>query len=118
MEPFARPLREPVRFHTDDIYRSLWFRLGPRRSAFSGCVAMSDPQATQKRSECQHHWVIDPPAGPASKVMCRSCGEKCDFSNYNEGSAWHPSLPAEYQIEIVEKTLAGLLPHAREETRE
>jgi len=102
-----------VRFHIEIIYRSLWFRLGPRRR-----VAMSDLQATHKRSACVHHWVIDPPAGPVSKGTCRSCGEERDFPNFNEGSAWHLSLPAEYQTEIVENTLGGLLSRAREESRE
>ena len=36
---------------------------------------------------CNHHWVIDPPAGPVSKGACRSCGEERDFLNYIEG-AW------------------------------
>ncbi len=40
---------------------------------------------TQERSVCQHHWVIDPPSGPASKGTCRSCGEERDFPNYVEG---------------------------------
>ena len=30
-------------------------------------------------SGCQHHWVIDPPKGPVSKGVCRSCGEERDF---------------------------------------
>ena len=42
-------------------------------------------EATQKRSGCQHHWVIEPPAGPVSKGTCRSCGEERDFPNYQEG---------------------------------
>ncbi len=35
---------------------------------------------------CQHHWVLEPPAGPVSKGECRSCGEERDFLNYLEGS--------------------------------
>ena len=43
-------------------------------------------EATQERSACLHHWVIDPPAGgPVSKGECRSCGEERDFPNYVEG---------------------------------
>ena len=41
-------------------------------------------EATQERSGCQHHWVIDSPAGPFSKGACLSCGEKRDFPNYIE----------------------------------
>ena len=50
-------------------------------------------EATQKRSGCQHHWVIDPPEGPASKGVCRSCGEERDFPNAPEGrhGAYVPS---------------------------
>ena len=42
-------------------------------------------EATQARSGCPHHWVIDPPAGRVSKGVCRSCGEERDFLNYTEG---------------------------------
>ncbi len=41
--------------------------------------------ATNELSGCQHHWVIERPAGPVSKGECRSCGEKRDFLNYIEG---------------------------------
>ncbi len=41
-------------------------------------------EATQQRSGCQHHWVIDPPEGPFSTGACRSCGEERDFPNYIE----------------------------------
>ena len=42
-------------------------------------------EATQERSKCEHHWVLDPPEGPVSKGVCRSCGEERDFPNYQEG---------------------------------
>ena len=49
-------------------------------------------EATQERSACQHHWVIDPPKGPVSKGVCRSCGEERDFPNYQEdGGGWNPT---------------------------
>ena len=41
-------------------------------------------EAPQERSGCQHHWVLDSPAGPVSKGACRSCGEERDFPNYIE----------------------------------
>ena len=41
-------------------------------------------EATQERSGCQHHWVLDSPAGPVSKGACRSCGEERDFPNHIE----------------------------------
>ena len=37
---------------------------------------------------CQHHWVIDRPAGPVSKGVCGRCGEEREFQNYIEGSGW------------------------------
>ncbi|MDP6402810.1 MAG: hypothetical protein QF467_04615 [SAR202 cluster bacterium] len=37
---------------------------------------------------CQHHWVIDSPAGPVSQGTCRLCGEEREFQNYIEGSSW------------------------------
>ena len=42
----------------------------------------------QELAGCQHHWVIDRPAGPVSKGTCRLCGEVRDFMNYVEGGAW------------------------------
>ncbi len=42
-------------------------------------------EATQERSGCRHHWVIDPPNGPVSTGACRSCGEERDFPNYIQG---------------------------------
>ena len=42
-------------------------------------------EATQERSGCQHHWMVDRPAGPVSTGACRSCGEERDFPNYIEG---------------------------------
>ena len=37
---------------------------------------------------CQHHCVIEKPAGPSSKGVCRLCGEEREFQNYVEGSSW------------------------------
>ncbi len=50
-------------------------------------------EATQERSGCQHHWVRDPPGGPVSKGVCRSCGEERDFPNAPESryGAYVPS---------------------------
>ncbi len=48
-------------------------------------MAERKPLQTPGRSMCQHHWVIDPPEGPVSKGVCRSCGEERDFPSYTEG---------------------------------
>ena len=42
----------------------------------------------QEGPVCRHHWLIDRPAGPVSKGVCRLCGEERDFQNYVEGSSW------------------------------
>ena len=42
--------------------------------------------AISKRSiskqKCRHHWVIESPAGPTSKGVCRLCGAQGEFKNY------------------------------------
>ena len=40
---------------------------------------------------CQHHWIIEAPAGPVSMGSCRICGEDREFRNYAEGSSWTSS---------------------------
>ncbi len=48
-------------------------------------------EETQERSVCQHHWLLDRPAGPVSKGACRSCGEERAFLNSIEGwRGWEP----------------------------
>ena len=76
-------------------------------------------EATQVRTRCQHHWILDAPAGPVSKGACRSCGEERCFPNYIEGrfNNRRSDVPPKYQTEIVEKTLEGLLPRAQERER-
>ena len=44
--------------------------------------------SVQEHSDCRHYWLIDRPAGPVSKGVCRLCGEEKAFQNYIEGSAW------------------------------
>ena len=41
-----------------------------------------------EESTCQHHWVIDRPAGPVSQGVCRLCDETREFQNCVEGSSW------------------------------
>ena len=44
---------------------------------------------------CQHHWIIDSPAGPVSKGVCRVCDEEREFLNYVEGSSWGSDISLE-----------------------
>lgn len=52
-----------------------------------GSGAINDTE-TPEIQTCKHQWLIDSPAGPSSKGVCRSCGEKREFMNYVEGSSW------------------------------
>jgi hypothetical protein len=31
---------------------------------------------------CHHYWIIESPAGPASKGVCKFCGARKEFMNY------------------------------------
>ena len=44
---------------------------------------------------CRHQWMIDAPAGPSSKGVCRVCGEERHFLNYIEGSPWGNDISLE-----------------------
>ena len=57
------------------------------KSARSTQELVLEPEG-QEPPACQHHWMIDKPAGPVSRGVCRACGEERDFRNYVEGSAW------------------------------
>ncbi|MBI2305377.1 MAG: hypothetical protein HYU86_11610 [Chloroflexi bacterium] len=37
---------------------------------------------------CRHHWVIDRPAGPTSRGVCKVCGEEKYFSNSQSDMDW------------------------------
>ncbi len=30
---------------------------------------------------CQHHWIIEPSAGPTSNGVCQRCGAEKEFQN-------------------------------------
>ncbi|MFC1935594.1 hypothetical protein ACFLX9_02385 [Chloroflexota bacterium] len=47
-----------------------------------------EEQVKENVSQCRHHWLIDGPAGPASKGVCRLCGAQRQFSNYLERTLW------------------------------
>ena len=49
--------------------------------------AVLEPENSEG-STCPHHWIIDSPAGPVSRGVCRLCGEKGEFKNFLEGSNW------------------------------
>ena len=43
---------------------------------------------SDETTACRHQWLIDSPAGPSSKGVCRQCGAEREFMNYIEGSTW------------------------------
>jgi len=43
--------------------------------------AKDKPEEYQDESECCHYWLIDSPNGPASRGICKFCGEEKDFYN-------------------------------------
>lgn len=48
-------------------------------------TSMSD----KKRSECTHHWVIEPPNGPKSLGTCKDCDATKFFPNAPpSGTIW------------------------------
>ena len=49
----------------------------------------------QEEPVCQHYWVIDKPAGPVSKGVCRLCSEEREFLNYIEGTSWSNDISLE-----------------------
>ena len=57
---------------------------------------------------CRHQWLIETPAGPSSKGVCRLCGAQGEFQNYIEGSAWG------YDISLEQLSGGSRLPTARQ----
>ena len=39
------------------------------------------------KTECAHHWVIEPPNGPVSEGLCQRCGERREFTNSAESAS-------------------------------
>jgi hypothetical protein len=34
------------------------------------------------QQKCHHYWILEIPAGPASKGVCKLCGAQKEFRNY------------------------------------
>ena len=56
---------------------------------------------------CQHYWVLDSPAGPLSRGVCRACGEEKDFPNYIEAS-WRGNDVSLEQLSGGNRILVGI----------
>ena len=57
---------------------------------------LTGPPEARDLTGCEHHWVIDKPAGPTSRGTCRACGEERDFQNYIEGTGWGGDVSLEH----------------------
>ena len=49
-------------------------------------------QVESTQAECRHHWIIDTPAGPVSRGVCKLCGEAREFRNFLEGGYWEDDV--------------------------
>jgi hypothetical protein len=45
-------------------------------------------------SVCCHHWIIETPAGPTSKGVCKLCGAEKEFDNFPENVWLKDDVPA------------------------
>ena len=64
-------------------------------------------QELEEQPACLHHWVIEKPAGPTSKGVCRECGEEREFQNFIEGTSWRYDVSPE-QLSGGSKLPAGI----------
>ena len=45
---------------------------------------MMQEARAHRKTNCRHHWVIDPAEGATSRGRCRLCGQSKDFFNVYE----------------------------------
>lgn len=75
-----------------------------RVSKRQGATIEQEVPEVRDVSLCQHHWVIDTPAGPVSRGVCRLCGEEGEFNNFLEGTYWDDDMS------LDQSTTAGRIP--------
>lgn len=49
----------------------------------------------RKEAGCRHHWVLEAPAGPVSRGVCKRCGEVREFRNYLDTPYWDRDVSPE-----------------------
>lgn len=49
---------------------------------------MEPESSAMDEIHCQHHWVIEPSAGPTSNGVCQRCGAEKEFQNTIEVTTW------------------------------
>ena len=62
-----------------------------------------------EESMCPHHWIIDSPAGPSSRGVCRLCGEERDFQNYPDHSYGHEELTWDRLLTLNQRTATTVI---------
>ena len=58
----------------------------------NGLRAVVERKAVETR--CSHHWIIEPPAGPTSRGVCKLCGAVKEFDNFPENTWLKDDMPA------------------------
>ena len=53
------------------------------------------PLAPADAPMCQHHWVVEAPAGAESRGICRKCGAIKGFRNATEDFVWQEERSAD-----------------------
>ena len=51
-------------------------------------VSRAAPEVATALVACHHHWIIDIPNGPSSSGICRDCGERRDFPNFQKDGVY------------------------------
>lgn len=59
-----------------------------------------------KKSNCIHHWLIEPATGPLSRGVCKLCGEQKEFFNILDDFQTNEEIYI--HIEDKDSTLLGV----------
>ena len=56
----------------------------------SEAIENAHTDAYARRGRCQHHWLIEEPAGPTSHGVCKRCGAEREFFNNPDAALLRP----------------------------
>ncbi len=68
------------------------------------------PREVAEAPTCQHHWVVEAPAGAESRGVCQKCGASKGFRNATQDFVWEEERSADlayWSLNSVPKVLAG-----------
>ena len=57
---------------------------------------------------CQHHWVVDAPAGAESRGVCRKCGAIKGFRNATQDFVWEEERSADLGFLVAQQCSQGV----------